>query len=139
MTDDLKPCPFCGGEARLIKRPGFEQWGTECKYCDTWRDDRCLTQQEARDIWNTRADLPPTDAQVMAHPKVRALVEALEALLHAACSDVGFVHCVRRDSGIPYQWLALDAAEKQTLAALAALDAAEKQALAALAAFGDKP
>jgi len=25
-----------------------------------------------------RADLPPTDAEVMAHPKVKALVEALE-------------------------------------------------------------
>jgi len=25
-----------------------------------------------------RADLPPTDAQIMAHPKVKALVEALQ-------------------------------------------------------------
>lgn len=29
--------------------------------------------------WQARADLPPTDAEALAHPKVRALVEALEA------------------------------------------------------------
>ena len=30
-----------------------------------------------------RADLAPTDAQIMAHPKVRALVKALRGLLEA--------------------------------------------------------
>ena len=33
---------------------------------------------EPSDIEYIRADLPPTDEQVMAHPKVKALVESLE-------------------------------------------------------------
>jgi hypothetical protein len=56
-----------------------------------------------------RADLAPTDAQVMAHPKVRALVEALRPFNACVFDDNGDVtistgHVTSRD------WLCLKAA-----------------------------
>jgi hypothetical protein len=63
----------------------------------------------------------PTDAQILAHPKVRALVEAAQKLHHAVCDDTGFAFCVRADSGKAYPWPALDTADELVRAALAAL------------------
>ena len=47
---ELKPCPFCGGEAE--KRDGF----VECKYCgaSTW----CFFEsvEDAVEAWNKRVE-----------------------------------------------------------------------------------
>ena len=80
---ELKPCPFCGGEALARRReePNGDAYAVvECAdcYAETpiamaWHEkiEDCLP--EAIKVWNTRADLcdPARDA------RVRALVDAL--------------------------------------------------------------
>lgn len=52
MTEKLKPCPFCGGEADLIFRGGA--WGVRCTrehFVHTYG----ATREGACTQWNTRA------------------------------------------------------------------------------------
>ena len=53
MSDEIKNCPCCGGEAELSETDaGFLVWcvNFECgvKTCDDW------TKKAALDIWNNR-------------------------------------------------------------------------------------
>lgn len=50
---DLKPCPFCGGEATLAGFSG--NWYVRCDKCLATSDDRAL-EQTVIDAWNTRAE-----------------------------------------------------------------------------------
>lgn len=58
MTDKLKPCPFCGGEASLDKIKTVKGWFEYLVWC---ADDNCAcqnasyrTKEEAIEAWNTR-------------------------------------------------------------------------------------
>lgn len=60
---NIKPCPFCGGEARLKKHNKLEQtWYVQCHDCGirTPNSSQCAFQpwEEARDYpisqWNNR-------------------------------------------------------------------------------------
>ena len=66
MTE-LKPCPFCGGHARLISlghRSGtaFDDWGVECVKCGAmpWAfsmyrfEDREEIHEKCAQKWNRR-------------------------------------------------------------------------------------
>ena len=68
---DLKPCPFCGGEAETCLGPIRGKWGTRCKNCDVWRDDRENSEAEAIAAWNRRAPDPRDEV-------IRGLCEAVE-------------------------------------------------------------
>ncbi len=55
MSENLKPCPFCGGEAELVTNINFDAVWAECK------SDGCgceivgkRTKMDAIDNWNTR-------------------------------------------------------------------------------------
>ena len=74
---NLKPCPFCGGEARITSEYDTDGFGTfhkvECRTCGASskqhfvsRDNDCPQYyQEVRDDWNMREliniELPNTD------------------------------------------------------------------------------
>lgn len=48
---ELKPCPFCGGEAKTVTDYYFRN--TRCSSCGAtgWQ---CCTESEAIEAWNTR-------------------------------------------------------------------------------------
>ena len=65
MNDELKPCPFCGGQARLKKHYKLEQtWYVQCHKCGIRTPNSTQTPYqnwaEARDypvkMWNRRAE-----------------------------------------------------------------------------------
>ncbi len=71
LAQELKPCPFCQGEAKLIKRTntgitadwcGDAQWWVCCAAEDDCAGQLGLSDSEAEAIsaWNTRADAAPT-------------------------------------------------------------------------------
>lgn len=62
MAEELKPCPFCGGEAEL-RSANFYHWG-ECKQCDATGCDT-VSPATACTAWNTRHPAP-TEEQVEA-------------------------------------------------------------------------
>jgi len=93
MTDDLKPCPFCGGGITTIEGGG-QTWRGVNGYSDpqfyhlrhfgklSETDDfprcfvefRCRTEAEAIAAWNTRADTTTWNAAI------RAAAEAMVAI-----------------------------------------------------------
>ena len=63
MMDELKPCPFCGGEAstRLFYKGKYR---VHCNACDAHSGDVCDTEADAIDAWNTRAERTCTQIDV---------------------------------------------------------------------------
>lgn len=67
MTENLLPCPFCGGEARLDQRETQSLWNSSdaifshvtCDECDIHGQDFCDDPdgEEAIEWWNRRAAL----------------------------------------------------------------------------------
>lgn len=59
MSEELKPCPFCGGEAemRLYDCEYFAQC-IEC-FSSTAADHQ--TEEDAASAWNRRAQIAPND------------------------------------------------------------------------------
>lgn len=56
MNDELKPCPFCGGEAELLIVPNREaEWVVKClnKCCNQFPR---ASKEEAINAWNRRAE-----------------------------------------------------------------------------------
>lgn len=62
---ELKPCPFCGGEAEVIPHKFFSEklklwkvdsYGVECKNCHTSGYQFWGCEEQAVNAWNRRAD-----------------------------------------------------------------------------------
>ena len=59
--EELKPCPFCGGEA---EEGMFNVWCTVC-YAETYREDTDITTRRKYKNWNRRAgDDKAKDAEI---------------------------------------------------------------------------
>ena len=85
MTENLKRCPFCGGEAKCIEYYGL--YHVVCCYCYTTGRD-CPSIETACKAWNNR----PIEDEL--HGKIEKLEaenarlrEALEVILDAAQKD----------------------------------------------------
>ena len=64
MTEKLKRCPFCGGEARMQEHVfvGYSStWGVVCLDCCAETKQFYKNSQEAAEAWNRRADNEHTD------------------------------------------------------------------------------
>lgn len=104
MSDDLKPCPFCGANRARFVNPGpGEQVYVVCDFCGA-RGQRYRTGAEslATNAWNTRANLCPSPEVV---EKMR---EALKEIVLNTREDEGGIY-----------------AEQVARAALAALEAVD--------------
>ena len=59
MSEELKPCPFCGGEARIDSTPYGSKvriYWVLCEDCGAEDGSILDSQKEAKKSWNTRAD-----------------------------------------------------------------------------------
>lgn len=71
-TNELKPCPFCGGDAKTYDYEGkrdiydpdtlgyvdaeyFTRWGCGCEVCGAMVHEK-RSEAEAIEAWNTRAE-----------------------------------------------------------------------------------
>jgi len=56
-NEDLKPCPFCGGKARLglVGEGEFRAYGVRCRSCGAGGRTR-VQKRSAVNHWNKRAD-----------------------------------------------------------------------------------
>jgi len=55
---NLKPCPFCGGEASMFCDESTDTWNVFCDNVPCPAEPGtaiCFSEQEAIDAWNTRA------------------------------------------------------------------------------------
>lgn len=85
MTPELKPCPFCGGDATTLVGKydhggTFYEAGCDSVGCWCLPSAKTLSMEHAVAEWNRRADMPPTLAQALALPEIAALVEAAQNL-----------------------------------------------------------
>ena len=58
MTEKLKPCPFCGGEAEVVKTTKESPWNIGCKNCGCVLFTHYHVQRLAIEAWNRRASSP---------------------------------------------------------------------------------
>ena len=68
MTENLKPCPFCGGDATLRKNEYSDGYYVTClsKTCSVLVVTcQRKTEEEAAEIWNRRANNDESESNLM--------------------------------------------------------------------------
>lgn len=64
MSEELKPCPFCGGEDVEHLPDGFGNWLVGCVTCDYRIQCVSCTEDDAVRYWNTRPIEDEKDKQI---------------------------------------------------------------------------
>ena len=83
MTNKLKPCPFCGGEARLNEPVGLMSWCVDCPNPSCQAVGRMSGDKlKAVGTWNYRA-IPPGYSLVPDEPTEAMLSNADSELFNA--------------------------------------------------------
>ena len=77
-AETLLPCPFCGGDARLLFRADESVFGVECTTCDIAMLGT-ITQWNCRDVTQIREAFRQ-GAQWHADPRTRMEIATEEAL-----------------------------------------------------------
>lgn len=96
MSEELKPCPFCGGEPELISEYNGEPVLVHkicCTNCGVWLDWHGC-KEDVIEAWNTRARgwisvderLPDEDANVLVYFEDRTIMTA-----HFLGCNIGWV------------------------------------------------
>ncbi|WP_108650853.1 Lar family restriction alleviation protein [Dongshaea marina] len=52
--DELKPCPFCGGDAEVIEG-GHDSLKVRCAFCHIGTP--AMTEEDPIEMWNSREDV----------------------------------------------------------------------------------
>ena len=75
MSEELRPCPFCGGEAELC----YSEVDTFCRKCNVMQET---------ELWNTR---PTEDALRLRIAELEAELKITDELLKEATETIGAV------------------------------------------------
>lgn len=134
MSEELKPCPFCGGKAqngiRVDPPDTAYRWGVRCADPDCVLKWWHLTQEDASKHWNTRAisttQMSPTS------PKGAENHEELlshAALLREASHCLADAHSALKDASVALERMGADlhngdAVKKQICKAIEKINAA---------------
>lgn len=95
MTENLKPCPFCGNEARARAQhwdDGSHVWWVECAACGA-EGMRCDDGQHALDAWNTRVQIPGEVCEIEGIGETGPLSLIEERTCEAKLCCDGFYRC----------------------------------------------
>ena len=67
MSIDLKPCPFCGGEAKFFEDKDYQIYSVTCTECDAGTNAYGI-EQDAIIAWNSRVEptFTPDELDVIA-------------------------------------------------------------------------
>jgi len=98
--DDLKPCPFCGGEADVSKGSkgpdSLPWWYVEC--------GNCAAMCDSVEDWNKRT--APAEVQTTYHPEIIIRTNADASLDEAILKD-GKAHFHLEQMSATHWWMAL--------------------------------
>ena len=80
MSDELNPCPFCGGKPYEAHHLTYSWWAVTCKCgaegpsfrADTPEEHKCSAYQKATAAWNGRASTAPTWWKCATHGPAKA-------------------------------------------------------------------
>jgi Lar family restriction alleviation protein len=78
MSDELKPCPFCGGPAQVINA-GPGNCYVRCSMCGAASDDRA--RSEAIAAWNRRVPADALEAAATEAERLRAMLADIHRVL----------------------------------------------------------
>jgi Lar family restriction alleviation protein len=87
-NEELKPCPFCGGEAEIFGHTA--SWGAICTKCGSCNRQGGKTEAEAIKKWNNRADLNYSvfpNSSKLTYADVEKMVKPLEWELECENGD----------------------------------------------------
>jgi transcription elongation factor Elf1 len=83
MSEELKPCPFCGEREDLLTQIVFDEYRIRCGNCGATTDYTCY--EDVNDVWNTRAE-----------PDYKAKYEELKFALQVEENDNEY-NCAEKD------------------------------------------